>query len=76
MREEKAEQATKTPGSLGGIDSFAMPIGTGMHRVARHTEPDASSEHLLALLDAFAAVRNRGAVESRFAYLTRPRSSH
>ncbi len=53
---------------LRGIDDFAVPISTGMRRVDREDSLLDSSE-LIARLDEFDAVRNRGAVEARTAWM-------
>lgn len=52
------------------LDEFSTPLGRGMQPVEHPTE-FADPEALLARLDEFDAVRNRGAVEARTAWLHR-----
>ena len=49
------------------LDDFAPPLPTGMRRVERPLQ--APDDELIARLDEFDAVRNRGAVEARTAWL-------
>ena len=52
---------------MSDLDEFAAPVDTGMRRVVR----DASlSDDLLDRLAEFEAVRNRGAVEARSAWIS------
>ena len=57
----------KSAGQEAELDDFAPPVPTGMRRVERPVE--APDEALIARLDEFDAVRNRGAVEARTAWL-------
>ena len=54
---------------MSDLDEFAAPVDTGMRRVVR--DEDASlSDDLLDRLAEFEAVRNRGAVEARSAWIS------
>jgi hypothetical protein len=54
------------------VDSFAVPVGTGMSKAVHPPYDPATQAALTAQLDEFDAVRNRGAVEARFAWLRPP----
>jgi hypothetical protein len=54
------------------IDSFAIPIGTGMSKAVHPPYDPAAQDALTAQFDEFGAVRNRGAVEARSAWLRPP----
>lgn len=59
-------------GHTANIDSFAVPIGTGMRRTEHQPYDSTAYDALTARLDEFDAVRNRGAVEARSAWLHLP----
>jgi hypothetical protein len=52
-------------------DDFSTPIGTGMTRCESQDFDRETAEELLRKLDAYDAVRNRGAVEARHTPLGR-----
>lgn len=72
MRERRCEDCTLPLRfcACDGTAEFAPLIETGMRRVPNVTGFDAeTTERLQTRLAEFDAVRNRGAVESRTAYL-------
>lgn len=50
-------------------DDFSVGLGRGMRPAAPRETDRAADEALLARLDEFDAVRNRGAVEARTAWI-------
>jgi hypothetical protein len=62
------------PPFISAEDEFAVPIGTGMQRLEHGVDFDReTADRLRRRLDEFDAMRTRGAVESRTAWIDRSR---